>query len=196
MESSPELASLRIDVPAWVDELVEARRGELARPEQRMALAIALSRANVERGGGPFGAVVFAGAEPIAAGVNLVLSSGFSIAHAEIVAIMRAQRQLSSRDVPRPYTLYTSAEPCCQCFGALIWSGLQGLVCAANTSDVESVGFDEGPKPQPWQEVLARNGFAVAEGLLRPEARAVLDEYKRRGGPIYGLRGPSALPSR
>jgi tRNA(Arg) A34 adenosine deaminase TadA len=191
MGASLDPSFLRLDVPAWIDELVDSRQGQLETPAQRMDLAIALSRSNVERGGGPFGAVVYAGNRVIAAGVNLVLSSGFSLAHAEIVAILRAQQRLQSGEsFARPFTLYTSAEPCCQCFGALIWSGIQELVCGATTADVETIGFDEGPKPQPWHSILEANGFSVVQELLRSDAVAVLQEYQRRGGTIYGLRHP------
>src|SRR5262245_26742688 len=117
-----------------------------------MALAVALSRENLERGGGPFGAAVFAGERLIAAGVNCVLESGFSIAHAEILALMTAQRRLGpAHEVRVPLTLFASTEPCCQCFGALIWSGVRRLICGATTADAEAVGFDEGPKPEAWQ---------------------------------------------
>jgi hypothetical protein len=60
------------------------------------------------------------------------------------------------------------------------------LVCAATTADAEAVGFDEGPKPDAWVTVLESRGIAVTRGLLRAEAKRVLDDYAARGGPIYG----------
>lgn len=177
-----------------MDELVEVRRGNLTGQSERMELAIALSRANVERGGSPFGAVIYAGDEVVAAGVNLVLSSGFSLMHAEIVTMLRFQQVLASgATYDAPYTMYTSAEPCCQCFGALIWSGVHALVCGAATPDVEAIGFNEGPKAQPWNQALERHGISVVEGVARAQAVSVLEEYRRRGGPIYGLKKPAPL---
>ncbi len=174
-------------VPRWVDEVAAAFGTSLETDDGRMALTIALSRHNVERGGGPFGATVFLGSELVAAGVNLVLDSGLTIAHAEIVAMMRAQRALI--ESPRPagglYSLVASTEPCCQCFGALVWSGIQHLTCGANTADAEAIGFDEGPKPESWVRALEDRGIAVTQGVRREEARAVLGEYARRGGRIY-----------
>jgi tRNA(Arg) A34 adenosine deaminase TadA len=90
-----------------------------------------------------------------------------------------------------PLTLVTTTEPCCQCFGALIWSGVDRLICGATTADAEAIGFDEGPKPEFWPDVLEERGITVELSVRRLEARAVLDEYKQRGGPIYGLRHPS-----
>jgi len=180
-------SQLVLQIPAWVDEFVTSFAEPLVTDEARMALTVRLSQENVARGGGPFGGTVFAGDRLLAAGVNLVLGSGFSIAHAEIVALMRAQAALGPESLsPPPLTLFASTEPCCQCFGALVWAGVRRLVCGANTADAEAVGFDEGPKPAAWAEVLGRRGIAVTEGLLREEARAVLANYAARGGRIYG----------
>jgi tRNA(Arg) A34 adenosine deaminase TadA len=183
--------TVSIAIPTWADELAADFAAPLATHEAQMGLAIALSRRNVEEGGGPFGAAVFAGPQLIAVGVNCVLSSGLSIAHAEIVALLRAQKALAAASTrpSGPLTLISSAEPCCQCFGALIWSGVDELVCGANTRDVEAIGFDEGPKPQPWADVLRARGIRVLEGLCREQACEALRLYAERGGPIYGLRG-------
>ncbi|MFT3923904.1 MAG: nucleoside deaminase [Myxococcales bacterium] len=187
MQRPLDPATLRIDVPHWIDELVAAQRGSLTTPEARMDLAIALSRGSVEHGGSPFGAVVCAGDQVIAGGANLVLSSGFSLAHAEIVTLLRAQQVLATGvDFPRPYTLYTSAEPCCQCFGAFVWSGIDELVCGATTADVERIGFDEGPKPSQWDRVLEAKGFKVVQEMQRAQAVTVLELYRARGGALYG----------
>ncbi len=177
---------LLIELPAWMDEVV-ASCGPTADDEARMALTVRLSEENVARGGGPFGSAVFLGGELLAAGVNLVLASGLSIAHAEIIALMRAQASLGRGALASPpLTLFASTEPCCQCFGALIWAGVRRLVCAATTADAEAAGFDEGPKPEGWVTVLERRGIAVHRELLRADAQRVLRAYVERGGVIYG----------
>ena len=185
--------ALVIGIPAWVDEMVLATTGALETDEARMELVIRLAHRNVEEGGGPFAAVVFDGAGPIAAGVNRVLDSGFSIAHAEIVALMRSQQaaRLAPERAASPSALVTSTEPCCQCFGATVWSSVTSLICGATTADAEAIGFDEGPKPAGWPATLEKRGIAVRLGVLRDEAKTVLAEYARRGGPIYGLRHPT-----
>jgi len=188
--------SVTITVPAWVDELAPA--GTLLENEDdRMGLAIRLAARNVAEGGGPFASLVFEGTRLVAAGVNRVLESGLSITHGEIVALLRAQnlaheleRAAATPPVTGPLTLVTSTEPCCQCFGAIMWAGVDRLVCGATTADAEAVGFDEGPKPEFWPDVLEQRGITVELNVRRNEARAVLDDYRRRGGPIYGLRRP------
>lgn len=177
---------LQITIPSYVDELV-ARAGTPADDAGFVRLAIALSRENVERGGAPFGAVVASADGVIVGGVNRVLDSGMSIAHAEIVALMRAHSVVHAGvQLTAPLTLYTSTEPCCQCYGAVVWSGVTRLVCGANTADAEAIGFDEGPKPERWQHELERRGIRVTEGVCAEEAREVLRLYVERGGRIFG----------
>jgi tRNA(Arg) A34 adenosine deaminase TadA len=160
--------------------------------EDRMRLAILLSKLNVDYGtGGPFGAAVFdmATKKLLAAGVNIVVSSGCSVAHAEIMALLIAQQRLGHYDLSAtgmpPCELVTSAEPCAMCFGAIPWSGVQSLVCGARAEDAQSIGFDEGPRPAEWVAALAQRGIAVTRDLCRDEARAVLYRYQQRGGEIY-----------
>jgi tRNA(Arg) A34 adenosine deaminase TadA len=131
---------------------------------------------------------VFLGEQLVAAGVNRVLASGLSIAHAEIMALLRAQVALGAATAlsAPPLTLFASTEPCCQCFGALVWAGVRRLVCGATTADAEAVGFDEGPKPDDWVGVLERRGISVRQGVQRAEAERVLRRYLANGGPIYG----------
>jgi tRNA(Arg) A34 adenosine deaminase TadA len=190
---------LILELPAWVKDVVTGHCGEPARPlpdvEDRMRLVIALSRRSAETGGGPFGAAVFETESHhlIVPGVNLVVPAGTSIAHAEVVALALAQRAVGSfdlaADTARTFELVTSTEPCAQCFGALPWSGIRQLVCAATTEDAEGIGFDEGPKPDRWVAALEERGIHVRRGVLRDEARAVLAAYAGGGGVIYNSGG-------
>ena len=195
MSTSAVVSSSRalvIDCPPWVEQIVAGFSRPLVDDEARMALTVLLAEENAARGGGPFGSTVFLQDRLLAAGVNCVLASGFSIAHAEIIALMRAQAALGSAvsmSLP-PLLLYASTEPCCQCFGALLWAGVRRLVCGATSADAEAIGFDEGPKPDGWAELLEARGISVRQGVLRAEAQRVLSRYSARGGPIYGKSAP------
>lgn len=183
---------LVVTIPAWVDEVITAAGPTFADDDAKMARVLSLCMENIAHGGGPFAAAVFDADRCVAAGVNRVIDSGYSIAHAEIVALMAAQRALSSVIDKPSLTLVSSAEPCCQCFGAIVWAGVDRLVCGATTADVEAIGFDEGPKPKDWQACLRARGISVTERVQRAEASALLNEYKLRGGTIYGLRATRA----
>ena len=156
----------------------------------RMRLAIGLAEANVRRGtGGPFGAAVFEQrtGRLVAAGVNLVVHTRCTCLHAEVVALILAQRRLRTYDLAAAgaYELHTSVAPCAMCLGAAVWSGVRRVACGARGSDAEALGFDEGPKPADWADALRARGIAVRQDLLRREATAILRLYGAQGGPIY-----------
>lgn len=160
-----------------------------------MKLVTTLAQLNIQfETGGPFGAGVFRmdTHQLVAPGVNLVLSSKTSIAHAEIVAIMMAQQATGSHDLGASglplHQLVTSCEPCGMCLGAISWSGIRQVVCGARGSDAEAVGFDEGPKPADWVTELERRGISVTSDIGRTNASAVLQQYVENGGEVYNSR--------
>lgn len=178
-------------LPGPVGSFIETLPELIAEERQRMLAVIELSRLNAaHRTGGPFGAAVFESATGrlIAAGVNVVVESRCSHAHAEMVALAAAEQRLETFDLGRHNTaleLVTSTEPCAMCFGAIIWSGIRRIITGATGSDAEAAGFDEGPKPAEWKECLEHRGISVRTELCRPEAREVLMSYRDTGGIIY-----------
>lgn len=182
-------------LPGWVEEFIPDPDRTYESIEQRMRLAVSLARENVRRGtGGPFGAAIFERdtGRLLAPGVNLVTSSGCSAFHAELVAIMVAQRVIGSFDLGGEslpdYELVASVEPCVMCFGATTWSGVKRLVCGARDEDAREIGFDEGAKLPDWPAALEERGIAVKRDVLREEAMSVLQEYGELGGEIYNSR--------
>ena len=186
---------MALRLPAWVEESLGEGDRTYPAAEDRMRLVVGLARENVRRGtGGPFGAAIFERetGRILAPGVNLVVGSCCSVFHAEMVAIMIAQKILGNFDlgdasVPA-YELVTSTEPCAMCLGATPWSGVRGLVCGARDEDASAVGFDEGSKPPEWVSALEGRGITVTLDVLREEAAAVLREYAASGGEIYNSR--------
>lgn len=161
-----------------------------ASPEGLMELAIAISAANPRRGGGPFGAVVAdAGGRILALGWNDVVPSCDSTAHAEIVALRRAQRALGTHDLAAAgrLVLYASCAPCIQCFGALWWSGVKVVRSAATRADAEAAGFREGPVgPELWAAAERERGLRHEPGFgAAARAAAVLAAWRRAGGEVY-----------
>lgn len=177
-------------LPAWIVDAVDFER-VYADDAARISVAIDLARANTEYAtGGPFGAAVFDDTGGlIAVGVNRVLPLQSSLAHAEIMALAGAQQRLGRarlNDDERRYTLAASSQPCCQCYGAIVWAGIDELLVGARAQDTESLaGFDEGPLPGDWIGELERRGIRVRRDLNRQAVRKVLADYARRGGPRY-----------
>jgi len=188
------MAAIEIWLPEWIKAVIAERGGGLTTGESRMRLVIELSRQNVEqRTGGPFGAAVFeAGSgHVVGVGVNCVEASNCSFAHAEMLAIATAQQAVGHYDLgggSAAYELVTSTEPCAMCLGAIPWSGVRRVVCAAHGEDACEIGFDEGAKPVDWVGELRKRGIEVVRDVLREEARAVLRQYAKAGGLIYNAR--------
>jgi tRNA(Arg) A34 adenosine deaminase TadA len=182
--------SFTIALPAWCLELAAELPDHLPDPLDRMRLAIELSRRNVESGsGGPFGAVVarIDDGRLLALGVNRVEPAHCSSAHAEIVALSLAQARLGSWNLSEAggLELATSCEPCAMCLGAIPWSGVRRVLCAATKADAEQAGFDEGARDPDWAAALARRGIELDTGIERETARAVLLDYRDQGARIY-----------
>jgi tRNA(Arg) A34 adenosine deaminase TadA len=183
--------SLVINGPEWMSDLLD-RDASYATAESRMRLAIDLARHNVLRGtGGPFGAAVFetSTGRLLSAGVNSVVRLNNSVVHAEMLAIMLAEQHIGSYTLSgsssATYEIVTSCDPCAMCLGAVLWSGLRRMVTGADRADATALSFDEGPVfPESYAYLEAR-GISITRGVLRQEAAAVLELYRRQGGPIY-----------
>lgn len=188
----PELA---IRLPDWVKPFIDGQPPLFPAREDRMRLAVELSRLNVRNAsGGPFGAAVFdEHGRLLAPGMNLVVSGGCSLLHAEMVALAFAQKRLGCYDLSAAgglkCELYASTAPCAMCFGAIPWSGVRALFSGARSEDARAIGFDEGDKPVDWTASLEKRGIRVEQDLLRKEAVAVLKEYASSCGEMYNPRG-------
>ena len=181
---------VHLTLPPWIEEVADTRRRYLE-DQERVGLAIELARQNVARShGGPFGAAVFhEDGRLVSVGINRVVPQTCSVAHAEMMAYMLAQQRLASFRLNAGnngrYILATSAQPCCQCYGATVWAGIDELLIGARAEDVEALTeFDEGPLPADWIGELERRGIAVRRDILRDQARTVLAAYGE-SGPGY-----------
>lgn len=181
---------ITLQLPGWARGFVDDTR-TYASDDAKVALAIELSRGNIVHAtGGPFGAAIFDDDDRLVAiGVNVVLPQHSSVAHAEMMAFMLAQQHLGCarlNEDGRRYVLATSAQPCCQCYGACFWAGIDTLLIGARADDVMRLTeFDEGPLPADWPGELRDRGIAVRHDLNRDAACAVLADYGRLGGAPY-----------
>lgn len=191
MSAAAHRPVVHIEYPDWVDEVVDWDR-RYESDEERMRLAIAISRENVVRSsGGPFGAAIFESDSGVvvAVGMNSVVRLMNCTLHGEMVAFMMAQQCCGSFTLNAPecpaHTLYTSCEPCAMCLGATLWSGVRRVVYGAAREDASQLNFEEGPVfPESYAYLEAR-GIGITRNVLREEARAVLELYRSTSGKIY-----------
>ena len=184
---------LNLTLPNWIDLFLAKYPKIISDPEEQMRFVLALTERNIrEKTGGPFGAAVFEqdSGKLVSVGVNVVIQQNCSAAHAEMMALMLAQKELDHYDLGDArfptHRLVTSGKMCAMCLGNVCWSGIKEVLSSAEPEDVEKItGFDEGPAPQNYNQELERRGIKIKPELLRSEGQAVLQLYVDLGGHVY-----------
>ncbi len=106
-----------------------------------MKIAKELSEENLKtNAGGPFGACIVKNGKIIGKGSNHVLSNNDPTAHAEIVAIREACKNINSYDLSG-CELYASCYPCPMCLSAIIWSNIKKVYYGNTKEDAANIGF-------------------------------------------------------
>ncbi|MCK5782330.1 MAG: nucleoside deaminase [Flavobacteriales bacterium] len=125
--------------------------------------------------GGPFGAIVVKNGEIIARGNNKVTSTNDPTAHAEIVAIRNACKNLNSFQLD-DCVIYSSCEPCPMCLGAIYWARPSKLIFAASRNDASDAGFDDS---LIYREIALAPEKRLIETkqILRDEAIIIFDKW-------------------
>ena len=90
--------------------------------------------------GGPFGACIVKDGKIIGRGSNHVLENNDPTAHAEIIAIRDACKNINSYDLSE-CELYTSCYPCPMCLAAIIWSNIKKVYYGNTKEDAADIGF-------------------------------------------------------
>ncbi|MFG3292023.1 nucleoside deaminase [Streptomyces sp. NPDC048179] len=191
----------RVSLPAWIDDELADVPAVIPGRGERMRLVHRLADRNWREGnGGPFAALV-AERETgriVSVGVNVVLASGVSSAHAEVLALGLAQTATGGWDlggVGLPvHELVVNWRPCVQCYGATLWSGVRALVVAGEGPELEEITtFDEGPLGADWAAQFEARGIEVVGDVLREEALTVFRNYRKAvdadGVDVYNARG-------
>ena len=186
-----------ISLPDWAIEANRQLPDCIPSLEERMRQVIRFSRLNFEQGtGGPFAAGVFERdtGRRVVIGVNRVVPSNCSSAHAEVTALSLAQHLLGTFDLGQPhrpaYQLVVNWRPCVMCYGATLWSGVRSLAIAGSGPELEAItGFDEGPIHPQWDRELARRGIELVNDVLTEEALQVFRDFVASGAIVYNGRG-------
>lgn len=106
-----------------------------------MKIADELAQQNIlTNDGGPFGAVIIKNNEMVGKGNNQVVLKNDPTAHAEIVAIRDACKNLGTFDLTG-CEIYTSCYPCPMCLSAIIWSNIKMVYYGNTKEDAEKIGF-------------------------------------------------------
>ena len=145
--------------------------------EEFMRLAIAAARSSPDA---PFGAVLVEGStgEVVAGGVNRWREN--PTWHGEVDAINRCAA--GRPDIAwSGLRLYTTAEPCCMCQGAILWAGIPEVIFGTSIRTLIRMGWRQIDIAA--EEVVRRSdvaGCRITGGVLEAECDALFEAAGRR----------------
>ena len=147
----------------------------------REAIRISLTKMRGDQGG-PFGAVVVRKDKIIGRGWNRVTSTNDPTAHAEVVAIRDACRQLKTFQLD-DCELYTSCEPCPMCLSAVYWARLKRVYYGNTRKDAARIAFDDDFIYREVSLPISSRKIPMKQ-LLREEALAAFVEWKNKADKV------------
>ena len=149
-----------------------------------MNIANELAKENLTtNAGGPFGACVVKDGKIIGKGSNKVLISNDPTAHAEIIAIREACKNINSYDLSG-CELYTSCYPCPMCLSAIIWANIKKVYYGNTKEDAANIGFRD---ELIYSYIKKENSDILElESMDREETIKVFEDYSnKRDKTIY-----------
>ena len=149
----------------------------MTREEKFMHEAVKLSKIGMDnKEGGPFGCVIVKGDIIVGRGNNKVTSTNDPTAHAEVVAIRDACKNLNSFQL-EGCEVYTSCEPCPMCLGAIYWARPKAIYFANNRDDAAEAGFDDSMLYDEMKCSIENRKIPITS-IARDEAIKVFEEWK------------------
>ena len=132
----------------------------------------------MERGGGPFGAVIVKDGAIVARGANSVTLDNDPTAHAEVNAIRAACRSLGTFDLSG-CTVYTSCEPCPMCLAAIYWAGISRIYFGNTRKDAAAIDFADDHIYNELSRPLEQRSVPIIP-LLRNEALHTFTRWEEK----------------
>lgn len=151
--------------------------------EYFMEKAVELSLENMRAGkGGPFGAIIVRQGKIVGTGANHVTSDNDPTAHAEVVAIRDACKNLGTFQLD-DCEIYTSCEPCPMCLAAIYWARPKAIYYANTRKDAADIGFDDDFLYEELKKNIEERSLPIYQ-LDKSNALKVFDERKRKTDKI------------
>lgn len=131
--------------------------------------------------GGPFGCVIVKDGKIIGQGHNKVLLNKDPTCHGEMEAIRNACKNIGNHDLSG-CELYTTAEPCPMCLGAILWSNIKKVYYGCNQKDTDSIGFRD---EKFYDFFNGKSEILKQQEFERSECLKLFDDYSRTNGVRY-----------
>ena len=159
--------------------------------ERFMRAALAQARLGLQTGEVPIGAVVVLDGQVRGEGFNQPIASHDPTAHAEVVAIRAAARDVENYRLTGA-TLYVTVEPCLMCVGAAVHARLARVVYGVAEPKAGAVHSTlEG-----FEHPALNHRIEATGGALESECRELLQGFftarraERAASPRVGAHGP------
>jgi tRNA(Arg) A34 adenosine deaminase TadA len=143
--------------------------------DEAFTLAYQSIRNNI---GGPFGAVVVMDGKIIGKGGNRVISDNDPTAHAEIVAIREACRNLGNFNLSGA-VLYATCEPCPMCLSAIYWANIKEVFYCSNRFQAEAIGFRDNHIYEELNRLPEERALAFQQ-VAHPESARLFREWAEK----------------
>lgn len=136
----------------------------------RQALSLARSAGSVNEV--PVGAIIVQNEKIISSGINLREKGSKTLAHAELLAIDKANIILGKWRLSQA-VLYVTLEPCLMCAGALVQSRIARVVYGAKDPKGGALGSLYALNDDP----RLNHKFEVSGGVLEKDCSEILKEF-------------------
>ena len=147
-----------------------------------MKRAIELSENSANSPGGPFGSVIVKDEKIIAEASNEVTFTNDPTAHAEIVAIRKACKNLNTFNLSG-CDIYTSCEPCPMCLSAIYWSRINNIYYANTREDAKKINFDDSMIYSEFSKKIEDRKIPIKQ-MLRDEALKAFEIWDKKKDKI------------
>ena len=137
----------------------------------------------VTNAGGPFGAVIVKDGIIIGKGSNHVLKNNDPTAHAEIMAIRDACKNIGSYNLSGSI-IYTNCFPCPMCLSAIIWANIKEIYYGNTKEDVARIGFRDDYIYNCISN-LNKTDVVKFNQIDRIETLKTLEQYQKEDKTIY-----------
>ena len=143
-----------------------------------MMRAVELSMESVDKGTGPFGAVVVKENKIISEGFNTVTLVKDPTTHAEIVAIRSACKVLNNFSL-KGCELYTTCEPCPMCLSAIYWARIDKIYYANTRDDAQKIDFSDAQIYEELNKPIKERKIPMQQ-MMREEALKAFEKWDKK----------------
>ena len=157
-------------------------RTDMQPSSEFMQAALDEAYQGIEAGdGGPFGSVIVKDGEIVGSGHNRVLAENDPTCHGEMEAIRDACRTLGTYDLSG-CDLYTTAEPCPMCLGAVMWANIDAVYYGCTREDSDSIGFRDDAF---YRQLAGEEETVAVEEFERDACLQLFEDYEAKNAQRY-----------